>query len=345
MIELRQISSGQAIGTVSVTIALGFSVHQRFLDPNSPLSATLNAPPPVAPPAVAPKPVQHAIDDPQTHRPRSHHRRGRRKRTDWMQRATAFGWKPPGYVDPEWRDRARQKGWNPPPTTVYSSIAVACEPPDCQNLRDCQVQTVPAAISSSSSSSSASLLRHRGRRSAIVDDDDDIFGLIDLLNEPKQPQRLAMTPVEAVCSIRGNPMSLSPAISLFDKQPPSGPPPLDLSDDSELDESLHEISRQWTSERRPLTPIPQTSSKIEAIPNPNDFTRKLLASLGSSDDDEEEDVVSRVPTPRLRSRPIPQADNDASSSDEDTNAAARRLQKIVTGDPSLAYLFKLYRDI
>lgn len=162
-ISLHQFTTGQIIGYITVTIALGFPQQQQFIDPdkmnipssskdeNTKLDTDTNN-------QQNKKEIQSNAEmlseneeeenNESKHRHRRHHRHHKKnkKKNAWIQKAIAFGWKQPGYVDPDWKDKAIEKGWTPPDKTLKSSIGITCTPTECPNLKDIEIQQVAIDI-------------------------------------------------------------------------------------------------------------------------------------------------------------------------------------------------------
>ncbi|OHS97209.1 hypothetical protein TRFO_36591 [Tritrichomonas foetus] len=197
-IDIRQFTTGQIIGYLTVTIALGYPQHQQFIDPDSnlptpgkvsselPQSAS-QIPQTVPTTAVISQQAnlvnifnnedeeeEEENDSHERHR-RRHHRR-RKKRSDWTQKAIAYGWKPPGYVDPEWKEKAKEKGWYPP--NIFSSIGVTCCPTECPNLKDIEVQQDEIKILKIEKSSENQTTDYE----TATDSDDSTMEIFKLLN-------------------------------------------------------------------------------------------------------------------------------------------------------------------
>jgi hypothetical protein len=361
-VPLVLIASGQPIGTITVTIALGFPEHQQFLNPNTPLPSsqpqpivTVHAPTPVLLPSSQPQPIvtvaaptpvllESSESDLEVEYRRRHRRHSRRKKPkiNWMKQATAYGWKPPGYVDPDWKERAREKGWEPPSTTVFSSIAVGCDPISVLNLKDEVVQTVPQQPAVSSVSSSRVTMKPQED-----DDEDEVFALIDMLNrQKKQPvPHCSIAPAQTVFSQSAEcQLRMQSPSAVFDRTPAKVQSE-SSDDDLEINASLQQFLDQSTSSHKVAIDVnneaesdESKSSVIEPLP---DLEKLLGAALHSSSDDEEEEKEEesgRGPAPPHRE------DSDTSSSD-DSFAAARVRSKFNLhgrGDPEIERLMQVY---
>lgn len=162
-ISLHQFTTGQIVGYITVTIALGYPQQQQFIDPDKMDIPTLskaensqkNIDPNNQPSRQAVKTVnedsyvnEEEENNEETRRHSRHHRHHRRskKKNAWIQKAIAYGWKQPGYVDPDWKSIAIEKGWIPPDKTLLSSIGVTCTPTECPNLKDIEIQQVAIDI-------------------------------------------------------------------------------------------------------------------------------------------------------------------------------------------------------
>lgn len=156
-IELRQFTTGQIVGYITVTIALGYPQQQQFIDPDKndiPSSSKVQNAINQQSPEInqTNKKIDNDAEeeedeeDDHKHRKRHRHHRKSQKKNTWIQKAMAFGWKPPGYVDPDWKDKAIEKGWTPPNKTLLSSIGVTCKPTECPNLKDIEIQQIEAEI-------------------------------------------------------------------------------------------------------------------------------------------------------------------------------------------------------
>jgi hypothetical protein len=349
-VELLQMTSGQPIGIITVTIALGFPEHQQFLDPNTQLPSAQRQPTIPVAPMVRPTPVlpesSHSTvssDSVVRHR-RRRHRRQKKPKKNWMNQAMAYGWKPPGYVDPDWKERAREKGWEPPSPVVFSSIAVSCDPISILSLKDEVVQTVPREPTTSASSSSRVTLNPQED-----DDEAEVFALIDMLNkQKKQPApHCSLAPTQTVfsqsteCQLR-----MQPPTGVFDRTPATPPkPPSESSDDDlEIKASLQQFLDHSASSHKVTIDLnsdsdsdESKSSVIEPLP---DLEKLLGTALHSSSDEEEEEKEEsdNGATPARRE------DSDTSSSD-DSFAAARvrsRFDLHGRGDPEIERLMQVY---
>ena len=179
-VDIRQFTTGQIIGYVTITIALGFPEQQKFIDPDQELPSKLNQDDQPTNDKDNGQTKQQAItslnanisvkqinaneqniiqteenedeeDEDESEikrerrrRKRHRHHRKANKRSNWTQKAIAYGWKPPGYIDPEWKDKAFEKGWIPP--NSFSDIGVSCKPIDCPNMKNAEIQIVESEI-------------------------------------------------------------------------------------------------------------------------------------------------------------------------------------------------------
>ena len=370
-VELRHFTSGQVIGSVNVIIALGFPRHQQFLDPNRELpTPSQEKPTPEPEPKTKPEKVQkvtkvHAtttsgfdVDAPEEPEETSHRRRrrrtkrrkDRRKKNLWIQKATAYGWKPPGYVDPEWRDRARERGWKPPNSTVRSSIGVTCDPMECRNMKDIVVQTEPPAPKSASSS----FVSRSSTDVNLSQSEDDVFALIDVLNKNNKAKKkpvCGFMPAECVFSMTGmENMRMTPVLTLMDVEGKCDvPSSSDDDDDVDLQQSLHEIVAQSMSSHGITLDLSDsddetpTKSTIEPL---RDIDKFLKETLGSSDD-EEEDSCGELGNEHVM---VQHLSSDSDDSDESSDAGFmvdHLLSKIEGGqygDKELEALMNVYRS-
>jgi hypothetical protein len=256
-----------------------------------------------------------------------------------MKTATAYGWKPPGWVDPEWRARALEKGWNPPSTVVLSSIGVACDPLSVRNLRDGATQTAPTRTPRTSSSS-GSFLHAPSKRD---EDEDEVFALIDLFNEQKKKSqrpaspRLEIKPPDCVFS-HGARFHLQPPIEVFrrDAATPRRPPSEVSSDeDLQMDAKFQQLLNQSLSGQK--VPISLDSDSDEesksGIAGAARLVHPSLQAMLDEDEEEEEEESNNAPphSISLVSRPLSAkaVDEDESSStdDEGIDLAAARLRR------------------
>ena len=167
-IILKDVVSGRRMGSLVVTVAMGFPEHERYLDPNSQFVTTPkftpnvvvapvnqpNIPPPrqitgaAQPTVVYSTSVrkQEVYEEEVGHRRRSQHRKKKESKYDWVDEALQLGWKPPGSTDFDWKAKAREKGWIPPSEQVRSSVGVTCDP-NMRGLRQiADVQTDPVRL-------------------------------------------------------------------------------------------------------------------------------------------------------------------------------------------------------
>ena len=373
-VELRQFTSGQVIGTMNVIVALGFPQHQQFLDPNRELPTNKQV---VAEPEPEPKPqavkpkaspprrggfnldvsddTEEAEDGHRRRKRKSKRRRDRKRKNLWIQKATAYGWKPPGYVDPDWRDRARERGWKPPDTTVRSSIGVECDPAECRNLKDTVIQTDPPAPASVSSSFVSTKSSSAGNLSQ---SEDDVFALIDVLNKNNKAKKKAMCgfqPAECVFSMTGmENMRMTPVLTLMDIE---GRCEVAVSsdddeDDLDLQQSLHEIVAQSMSSHGlniDLSDSDEDEPVSSSIAPLKDLDKFLKETIGSSDDEEEEDGADALPNPEHVMMQHLSSDSDDDSDDSSdagfmVDHLLSRIEGGRYGDKELEALMNVYRS-
>lgn len=161
---LRGLVNGNKLGSLLITLAMGFSTHKRWLDTNvSEIVTTqklipdvpvrsINEPlpsPPKPEPKKAVKPRaekrEDYYDDEELPKRKkmTHHSTKKADDYSWVNEAMRLGWKPPGSTDFDWKGKARQKGWKPPHDQIYSSTGVTCDPNARGLRRVADIQTDP----------------------------------------------------------------------------------------------------------------------------------------------------------------------------------------------------------
>lgn len=287
VIDLRQFTTGQIIGYLTVTIALGFAHQQKFMDPDSEEFMNENSTlvqPNKLPVQLANQQNNLSVEnDPQSAnienkpRRRKHHKKHHKKRPKnvWIQKAMAFGWKPPGFVDPEWKDKAIEKGWTPPNKTLFSSIGITCTPTECPNLKDIEIQQREADIKLHQS-----ILQPQQSNSTSTtksSNDESMLQLFHLLNTKTNQKN-----DEPVSEKSPQKLNAIPVVTLFDKPQQE---PIALADENILLSSDSETDTNPPVHQSLLDEVEINhllAANTNIIPEPIDTREKIPPSTNQS---------------------------------------------------------------
>lgn len=327
---LKDVVSGRKMGSLIVTVAMGFPEHQPFLDPNSqfvrtPEITSNSIVQPVnqqnlpeitqltsvtqttihqRPRRGAPQTQSEPIEEEQ-HSRRRQHRKRKEKTYDWVDEALQLGWKPPGSTDFDWKAKAREKGWIPPSKQARSSIGIHCNP-NAGGLRqtaNSQTEAVQPA----------------------PDIDNDEAELISLLNPKKNKKQKKRKQVR---------LSLGMPSCLFD-EPAKKPKPvltrvpcLTLVSEAPLARSRIEDDLLSSSEQQEL------HTEIQEMLN---VTHQSLANFKLSSEEDEE-ALSDINHQSLETSY--EEEQSVSHTSEESDAGSI-LRKIARDDPELMKMIEL----
>lgn len=292
-VPLKDMQTGNQMGSIIVTVALGFPEHEKYLDPSIDSVKTpsiwstpqqvqnhvpqVNVQQLVAPPKTTNakktkkstkgrRSKRHDYSDDENSPPRRH-----RKQHDapcsWVEEAMKLGWKPPGTVDKDWKVKARQKGWIPPNEQIMSSIGIICDPNERGLRAMTDVQTDPVKIVDPHEEEE----EEKEQNFSHNDTSDDIIRLLNpkkkLHNDPSISSSTSSLEYSPVCVVDiqkpKRVLDLVPCLSLFEVEPIK----IDTSSDSDsenLFKSIYNISVENPMKKTlKLLPLSDSSSSSE----------------------------------------------------------------------------------
>lgn len=142
-IDLKDVASGNVVGSIFVTVALGEREHIGILDPNSPL---FNNPQNL----ITQK--KKKVEQPKKRRRYSSdyysdysYSDYEYDEEDWITEAMKHGWVKPGSTG-NWKEKALKKGWKPPAQVCCYSVSVECDLDDRTFMQEKSVQTIKSII-------------------------------------------------------------------------------------------------------------------------------------------------------------------------------------------------------
>lgn len=133
--QIFDLGNKNIIGSVFLSIGLGYINHRDIFDPNSPSYCQIPIQQPPQPPKVEPKPKKKAA------KPKRNVKAAKRKRYDyysdyyysdydysdnWEEEAVKNGWIRPG-TKVDWKSKAKEEGWAPPQLIAKYSVDTSCD--------------------------------------------------------------------------------------------------------------------------------------------------------------------------------------------------------------------------